>query len=109
MLSSVIDRGTVVESGRHYLLIELLVADVGLNLFVLNYYFAGPAPGVLYGPMFCLCLTDNNVQTNGPHDVDLSSHLDVFYTVYNRVQDTPQVLIVVSMTIHKYVKCFRNF
>ena len=97
------------ESGRHYLLIELLVADVGLNLFVLNYYFAGPAPGVLYGPMFCLCLTDNNVQTNGPHDVDLSSHLDVFYTVYNRVQDTPQVLIVVSMTIHKYVKCFRNF
>ena len=30
-------------------------------------------------------------QTNGPHDVDLSSHLDVFYTVYNRVQDTPQV------------------
>ena len=38
-------------------------------------------------------LTDfDGAQTNGPHDVDLSSHLDVFYTVYNRVQDTPQVV-----------------
>ena len=35
----------------------------------------------------------------GPHDVDLSSHLDVFYTVYNRVQDTPQVVLTSGLTV----------
>merc|ERR1719216_329760 len=39
-------------------------------------------------------------QTNGPHDVDLSSHLDVFYTVYNRVQDTPQEIPFLSILQH---------
>jgi len=35
-----------------------------------------------------------------PHDVDLSSHLDVFYTVYNRVQDTPQEIPFLSILQH---------
>merc|ERR1719216_498820 len=39
-------------------------------------------------------------QTAGPHDVDLSSHLDVFYTVYNRVQDTPQEIPFLSILQH---------
>merc|ERR1719370_2789230 len=39
-------------------------------------------------------------QTNGPHDVDLSPHLDVFYTVYNRVQDTPQEIPFLSILQH---------
>ena len=34
------------------------------------------------------------------HDVDLSSHLDVFYTVYNRVQDTPQEIPFLSILQH---------
>jgi hypothetical protein len=36
----------------------------------------------------------------GPHDVDLSCHLDVFYTVYNRVQDTPQEIPFLSILQH---------
>jgi len=39
-------------------------------------------------------------QSNGPHDVDLSCHLDVFYTVYNRVQDTPQEIPFLSILQH---------
>jgi len=38
--------------------------------------------------------------TGGPHDVDLSSHLDVFYTVFNRVQDTPQEIPFLSILQH---------
>ena len=42
----------------------------------------------------------DQAQTAGPHDVDLSSHLDVFYTVYNRVQDTPQEIPFLSILQH---------
>jgi len=36
----------------------------------------------------------------GPHDVDLSCHLDVFYAVYRRVQDTPQEIPFLSILQH---------
>jgi len=42
----------------------------------------------------------DEAQTAGPHDVDLSCHLDVFYTVYNRVQDTPQEIPFLSILQH---------
>jgi len=42
----------------------------------------------------------DEAQTAGPHDVDLSCHLDVFSTVYMRVQDTPQEIPFLSILQH---------
>lgn len=42
----------------------------------------------------------DEAQTAGPHDVDLSCHLDVFYCVYNKVQDTPQEIPFLSILQH---------
>ena len=42
----------------------------------------------------------DDTQTDGPHDVDLSCHLDVFYCVFNRVQDTPQEIPFLSILQH---------
>ena len=42
----------------------------------------------------------DEAQMSGPHDVDLSCHLDVFYTVYRRVQDTPQEIPFLSILQH---------
>ena len=38
--------------------------------------------------------------TAGPHTVDLSCHLDVFYCVFSKVQDTPQEIPFLSILQH---------
>ncbi len=42
----------------------------------------------------------DEAHTDGPHGVDLTSHLDVFYSIYNQVTDTPQEIPFLNILQH---------